>query len=248
MRRFPAVATGLALLLWHGAVRAPAMDHAHTLFDGVLKAHVRSGNVDYAALKADPAALDRYLDEVAAVSEPEFRRWTTEQQLSLLVNLYNAATLKLIIDHYPVRSIKDIGSLLRGPWDQPVVRWLGGTITLNHLEHQIIRPGYPATPETHFALVCAAKGCPPLREEAYVPERLASQLADQRRTFLADTAKNSMDAGRQRLNLSPIFKWYGDDFARQAGSVQAYLKATWPDVEDSWEIRYTDYDWSLNEP
>ncbi len=226
---------------------AVSFDHNHPLYDQIVKQYVKEGKVDYRALKDSPGDLTRYLGEAAEVSRSDFDAWAEDEQLALLINVYNAATLKLIIDYYPVTSIKKIGSLFKGPWDQPVVRLWGDTITLNNLEHDIIRKRYPHVPEIHFALVCAAMGCPPLRSEAFVPSRLKEQLADQRKMFLSQSEKNNFDANAKRLNLSPIFKWYGGDFEKHTGSVQVYLKAHWPSIDDSFSIRYTTYDWSLNE-
>jgi hypothetical protein len=172
--------------------------------------------------------------------------------MAFLINAYNAYTLQLIIDHHPVKSIKDIGSFFKGPWDQPVVRLFGRTLTLNNLEHDIIRVDYQE-PRIHFALVCAARGCPPLRNEAYLADRLEEQLDDQVRRFLATPDKNRVDASRRTVYLSPIFKWYGADFEKQHGSVLAALQPYWPKASASvlaqggFKIRYTDYDWSLNQ-
>lgn len=227
-------------------------DQTHPLFDQVLKRYVRNALVDYSALKANRQDLDRYLSEVATVAEPGFRAWPEKQRLAFLINAYNAYTLQLIVDHYPVKSIKDIGSWLKGPWDQPVVRLFGRTLTLNDLEHKILQVQY-AEPRIHFALVCAARGCPPLRNEAYVGNRLDAQLDDQARQFLGTPGKNRVDFTDHVIYLSPIFKWYGADFEKQAGSVLSFLKPYWP-AKDAAEIakggfsvRYTDYDWSLNQ-
>ena len=222
----------------------------HALFTSVLTNYVKDARVDYAALKAQPQDLTRYLDQVAAVSKAEFKKWSEPEQIAFLANAYNAYTLRLIIDHYPLKSIKDIGSFINGPWDQPVVKLFGETITLNTLEHKILRVDY-AEPRLHFALVCAAKGCPPLRNEAYVGVRLNEQLNDQGKQFLAETAKNRVEAAEHTVYLSPIFKWYAGDFEKKSGSVLAALKPYWPAKPvagyEEFEIRYTGYDWSLNE-
>ena len=222
----------------------------HALFTSVLTNYVKDARVDYAALKAHPQDLTRYLDQVAAVSKAEFKKWSEPEQIAFLANAYNAYTLRLIIDHYPLKSIKDIGSFFQGPWDQPVVRLFGETITLNTLEHKILRVDY-AEPRLHFALVCAAKGCPPLRNEAYVGVRLNEQLNDQGKQFLAETAKNRVEAAEHTVYLSPIFKCYAGDFEKKSGSVLAALKPYWPAKPvagyEEFEIRYTGYDWSLNE-
>ncbi len=245
MKAYPLLAAAAALAL--STAQAAPFDHEHARFGAVLAQHVASGAVDYAAIKAQPAELVGYLDELAAVGEPEFKSWSSDDQLAFLINLYNAATINLIVDHYPVKRIKDIGSLLNGPWDQTVVRLWGSTMTLNNLEHDTIRKRYDV-PEIHFALVCAAKGCPQLRGEPYTGAKLRAQLADQRDVFLSTASKNSLDIARRMVRLSPIFKWYGGDFDKTSGSLAAYLKLHWPGFEEDFAIRYTSYDWSLNEP
>jgi len=218
-------------------------DHTHAAYTEVVKAHVTNGQVDYKAIKAGPAALNGYLDSLAAVSERDFKAWTEPQQIAFLANLYNAATLKLVLDHYPLKSIKDIGNVFKGPWDQPVVRLFGRTITLNNLEHDILRKDYNE-PRLHMALVCAAKGCPILRGEAYVAERLDAQLDDQSRRYLASSAGLVLDRAKGEAHISSIFKWYGKDFPSVAAFVAKYSGQSL----DGLKIRYLDYDWSLNEP
>jgi hypothetical protein len=243
---------------------AEDFDQSHGLFTEILKAHVAHGLVDYAALKADPAALDRYLAELSRVSEGQMASWDRAEQLAFLLNLYNASTLRLILDHYPVESIKDIGSLFDGPWDQPVVGLYGRRISLNELEHGILRKIYHE-PRIHMALVCAAKGCPPLRSEAYTGRRLWEQLDDQTRQLLADPRKFRIDRERAIVYFSPIFKWYGDDFLTGstmsaglsgpertrraiAGFCLPYLAPADRSYLESqtYSVRFLDYDWSLN--
>lgn len=231
------------------AARAAGPEPLHASYDALLKARVKGGLVDYAGLKADRKPLDLYLSRLAKIAEPEFNGWSRDEQLAFLINLYNATTLRLIVDRYPVKSIKDIGGLLKGPWSQPVVRLFGGERTLNDLEHKLIRPRYKE-PRVHFALVCAARGCPPLREEAYVAARLAEQLDDQGRRFLGTPAKNRVEDST--LRLSPIFKWYAGDFAAEKGGVVGVAKRYLPAdaasrVPDDARVAYTDYDWSLND-
>jgi hypothetical protein len=231
---------------------AAEFDQTHALFTGMLTNYVKDARVNYAALKAHPQDLNRYLDQVAAVSKVEFKKWNEPQQIAFLSNAYNAYTLRLIIDHYPLKSIKDIGNIINGPWDQPVVKLFGETMDLNTVEHKILRVNY-AEPRLHFVLICAAKGCPPLRNEAYVGARLEEQLVAQAKQFLAESAKNRIAAAERTVYLSPILKWYGGDFEKKSGSVLAALKPYWPEksaaalAKGDFKIRYTDYDWSLNE-
>lgn len=225
-------------------------DHTHGSLDTLLKARVNQGLVDYAGLKAERASLDEYLTTAGAVSMADFQHWTRDEQLAFLINVYNAATLQLIIDAYPVDSIKSLGSLVKSPWSREVVQLFGKKISLDTLEHKIIRKNYNE-PRIHFALVCAAMGCPPLRSEAYQGTRLAEQLNDQVKTFLGTPSKNRLDAEKKILWLSPIFKWYGDDFNTASSSVVTfvapYLGAAGGDTLKDWAIEYTDYDWSLND-
>lgn len=244
---------------------AAVFDQTYAVYDGMLKTFVTDGRVDYLALKADPGALERYLDSAAGVLEAQFNSWSEPQRLAYLINLYNAATLRLIIDHYPVKSIKDIGSFFKGPWDQPVVRLFGEIITLNELEHDILRKRYNE-PRIHMALVCAAKGCPPLLSEAYTAKRLNEQLEAQSRRFLISPAGLRIDRDRNVLYVSSIFKWYGDDFRDRyspadgfiglnetersvANFCRGYLSASDGDylAKGAYSIKYLDYDWSLNE-
>jgi hypothetical protein len=253
-----------ALLLAAAGAGAAQFDHTHAAYDALLKQFVADGRVDYQGLKSDRSVLDHYLDSIAGISKATFSAWTESDQLAFLINLYNAATLKLIVDHYPIKSIKDIGSFFKGPWDQPVVRLFGETITLDNLEHDIIRKDY-SEPRIHLALVCAAKGCPPLRSEAYVAGRLDDQLDDQSRQFLASPAGLRIDRGGQVVYFSSIFKWYGKDFIDRfspatglsgldkteravAHFSSGYLFAADGDYLKSgvYSVKYLDYDWSLN--
>lgn len=244
---------------------AVEFDHRHAGYDALLKRFVADGRVDYQGLKSDPAGLNHYLGSLAEISETTFKTWTESEQLAFLINLYNAATLKLIINHYPVKSIKDIGSFFKGPWDQPVVELYGKTITLDNLEHDIVRVQY-SEPRIHLALVCAAKGCPTLRSEAYAADQLDARLDDQSRRFLASPAGLRIDRGGKVVYISSIFKWYGKDFIDRflpatgfsgldkteravAHFSSGFLSAADSDYLKSggYSVKYLDYDWSLNE-
>jgi len=248
---FLTVLAAFSLTSLSGFAQDSGFDHTHAAFTAVLQSHVKNEKVNYAALKASPDALGSYLASLAAVKEGIFNGWSKDQRLAFLINLYNAATLKLVVDHYPVKSIKDIGSFIKGPWDQPVVHVFGQTVTLNHIEHDIIRAKYDE-PRAHFALVCASIGCPPLRAEAFDAARLNEQLDDQGKVFFATTAKNRVDAKGGVLYLSPIFKWFTKDFTAKSGSVDKFVAPFFNDADKAsilsgkLDIEYTDYSWSLN--
>lgn len=233
---------------------AATFDREHRLLGLVLDRFVRNGLVDYAALKNSPRDLNQYLDSAAGVTEAEFQSWTANDQVAFLINLYNASTLILIVDNYPLKSIKDIGYVPHAAWRKLGVRYQGRSISLQTLEDDIIRANYPTYPGVHFALVCASMGCPPLRSEPYVGARLNEQLDEQARVFLADTNNNRVVAVRRTLMLSKIFKWYEEDFIRNGGSVVKYITPYMPEAdqedlkqESNWTVTYLEYDWRLNE-
>ena len=243
----------LALVLFGGG----SVDHS--AFTAVLNDHVHQGRVDYVSIKKDPR-FSRYMDELKA-SDPE-AILGRDNRLAYWINVYNAFTIKVVIDHYPINSIKDIGTggALLGQligqtvWDKKVVTLAGRTYTLNQVEHEIIRP-YFKDPRVHFALVCAAKSCPELRNEAYTGDRVDSQLDDQAREFLNDNSKNVIRIDGMTAKLSPIFKWFQTDFAKDEKGVLDYI-ASFLSEKDAglvqsqvqrFSISYLDYDWSLNE-
>lgn len=231
-------------------VSAQGFDHQHALFNTVLQQHVSKGDVNYAAIKANPEQLEKYIAQAAAVSRAEFDGWNQAEKISFLSNLYNAVTLKLIIDNYPVKSIKKIGGFFTSPWSLKVVPLFGEQESLDYLEHKVIRKWFNE-PRIHFALVCAAKSCPPLRSEAYVPSRMDEQFDDQGRVFMAQTSKNRVSGDGSTLVLSKIFDWYGGDFTTGDRSVADYVKPYLPEaararLASNPRLKYSDYDWSLN--
>ncbi len=227
------------------------IDHKHATFTAVLKRHVKDENVDYAGLKKDSGELNAYLDALAAVPEAAFKKWEQKQQMAFLINLYNAATLKLVIDHYPVKSIKDIGNVVKGPWKQEVVRLFGKLETLDHIEHDLLRPKYQ-DPRVHFAVNCASIGCPALRAEAFQAAKLDAQLDEQARAFLQDRTKNYLDPKNKTLHLSSIFDWFKEDFTTKSGTVEKFIAPYFNEADrqvieqGGLKIKSTDYDWKLN--
>jgi len=253
-----------ALLLAHPVFAGPEpFDHQHALFTAVLENHVRwnaegtATTVDYAALKAGPQTLDHYLQSLSAVTRKEFDSWTGDKQLAFLINAYNAFTLKLIIDNYPIESIKNIGRFWQKPWRIRFFRLLEEEMHLDQVEHEIIRePGKYDEPRIHFAVNCAAVGCPALRDRAFTADQLEKQLDDSTRRFLRDRSRNYFDADADVLHVSSIFRWYRDDFetagtlsewlARYADEL-AYKKQQRQRIKAGVPVKFLDYDWKLNE-
>lgn len=227
------------------------IDQTHSAFTAILKRQVKDDRVDYETLKRNPTELNTYLETLASVPETTFNKWNSDQQMAFYINLYNAATLKLIIDNYPVKSIKDIGNILRGPWKQKVVRVFGKVKTLDYIEHDLLRAKYK-DPRIHFAVNCASIGCPPLRPEAFQGATLDTQLDEQGRAFLQDTTKNRLNPKDRTLYLSKIFKWFKKDFTAKSGTVEKFVAPYFNERDariirqGGLSIKYTDYDWSLN--
>ena len=217
----------------------------------MLKNHVSGAKVDYTGIKKSPAKLNSYLDSLANVRKSDYENWSTDEKMAFLINLYNAATIKLIIDNQPLESIKDIGSIVNGPWKQEVVRLWGKIDTLDHVEHDLLRPKFK-DPRVHFAVNCASIGCPDILNEAFQASKLDAQLDKQTRAFLADSSRNRLDAKNKTLYLSSIFDWFKEDFVKKSGSVEKFVAPYFNDKDRAviqrggLKIKYTEYDWSLN--
>jgi hypothetical protein len=222
-----------------------------------------SSRVDYSGFLADQGALQTYLGALSSVTPTEYRDWTREQKLAFLINAYNAFTVKLVLTRYPdLKSIKDLGSLLKSPWKKEFFSLLGVERSLDDLEHGLIRaPGAFDEPRIHFAVNCASVGCPMLRDEAYVAERLDAQLEDAVRRFLGDRSRNRYDSASATLEVSRIFDWYKADFEKVNRGITsvAHFLARYADIiahgaspravirQGQARIRYLDYDWALND-
>jgi hypothetical protein len=247
----------LVIVLCLGAGIAHAactsVDRAHAQWSTILARWVKHGGVDYAGLEREgQPALAAYLAALSGACGPDYERWTGAERLAFWINAYNAFTVRLILDHYPVASIRKIGWLPGAAFRTkfiPMEGLKGGTISLDEIENGTLRSAF-REPRIHFALVCASRSCPALRDEAYRGADLDSQLDDQARTFLHDPAKNRVDVGARTLYLSPIFKWFRGDFEGAAGSLPSYVARYLDDgtahVSD-FSVEFLDYDWSLND-
>ena len=202
-----------------GAVFAQ-FDHAHGAWNALLKKHVvlidggKASQARYAGFAQDRAQLKAYLDSLAKVSEAEFKGWSKPQQMAFLINAYNAYTVEKILTRYPdIKSIWDFGKVFGNPFKDSFFVLLGRPGTLDRIEHETLRAkGAYDEPRVHFAVNCASIGCPMLREEAYVADRLDAQLEEQARRFLADRSRNRLNAKTGSLEVSRIFDWFKDDW------------------------------------
>ncbi|TCO78307.1 DUF547 domain-containing protein [Chromatocurvus halotolerans] len=217
--------------------------------------------IDYAGIQRQRDRLRSYLHRLSDVEAETFAEWPESERLAFLINAYNAWTVELILDEYPdIASIKDIGGWFGSPWKQAIAPLLGEKRTLDDIEHGMIRgSGEFDEPRIHFAVNCASIGCPALRAEAYVADRLDAQLEAQTRNFLKDRSRNRWRDGR--LYVSPLFKWYREDFEAgwrgtdsltdflvlYSGALGLSANQTEALQAGNVDIRYTDYDWRLND-
>ncbi len=232
--------------IWVAGAGVYAAQVDDSLFASLLSRHVKDGVVDYRGFKDDEAILDQYLESLAAV-DPE--PLAADDQFAFYVNAYNAWTIKLILSRYPdIRSIKDLGGLFSSPWKKTIARIDGGLLTLDQIEHDILRKRFK-DPRVHFAVNCASKSCPPLQGEPFAGSHLNDQLNQAATAFINAPRFNRLEGNT--LWVSKIFDWFSKDFH---GDVIGYF-IQFADVplRDQLEknkgrikVEYLDYDWTLN--
>ncbi|MFQ5902341.1 MAG: DUF547 domain-containing protein [Candidatus Binatia bacterium] len=265
----------ISLLAWSiGADSVEAGSRVdYDAYRKMLARFVRDGWVDYRSLKRDREKLDGYVKSLSEIDRSAYETWGDKEKVAFWINAYNGLTLKIVLDNYPIKSSVRLSSFfypsnsirqIPGAWDQITHPIMGRLLTLDQIEHEILRKQFNE-PRIHFALVCASRSCAPLRSEPYVGEKLIEQLDDQVKVFLRDSKKNRFDREERVLYLSKIFQWFGDDFVRRFGNngfpnhgkkiravlsfISHYLSPkereflAWPDLR----IEYLPYDWSLNE-
>lgn len=237
------------VLLLAGPVGA---EEPHDVFDQLLAHYATDEGVRYeawAAEKDDRARLDAYLAELQQI---EVSRLDVADALAFWINLYNAATLKLVLDHYPIESLRDLSDEDTTPWQRPLVIVEERSLSLDQIEHDILRAEFGEA-RIHFALNCAARGCPPLRPEAFRGATIDEQLEKATLDAIHDPAYVKVECrdGDGGIYLSRIFEWYAEDFAKAAGSVHYFLADRREDrltiLRERCELIYSRYDWSLNE-
>ena len=268
-RHFLLVAASVAAACLGAPVYAASFDHGHTAWTTLLKKHVvlleggKASRLRYAGMAADSAALQAYLATLSALGSADFDGFSKPQQQAFLINAYNAFTVDLVLTRYPkLESIKELGNLLQSPWKRKFVALLGSTTSLDGIEHEMLRVrGRYDDPRVHFAVNCASIGCPMLREEAFVAERLDAQLDEQAQRFLSDRGRNRWNPATGKLEVSKIFDWYGEDFKlghRGIASLPAFLARYADRLADApadreriaaqkLPLSFLDYDWRLND-
>lgn len=210
---------------------------SHQIFDDLLRKHVSStGKVNYVGFKKDQTKLKAYLKQLEGQSVEN--SWSKNKKLAYWINAYNAYTIDMITNNYPLKSITDLEG--GKPWDKTFIKLNGKTLSLNNIENDIIRPTFKDA-RIHFAVNCAAKSCPPLMNKAWTEGNIQTELDTRTRTFINNTAYNTISGGTAKI--SKIFEWYAVDF----GNLNDYLaKYSKTEVTGATKISYNEYDWSLN--
>ncbi len=217
----------------------------HTPWTDLLQKWVTAdGKVNYMGFQKDETQLDQYLASLS--HNPPGKNWNDASKLAYWINAYNAFTVKLILKHYPLKSIKDISDglpMISSPWDIKFFKIGGIDFDLNTIEHDILRKQFQE-PRIHFAINCASFSCPKLRNEAFEANRLDAQLTEQTKDFLQNLDKNQI--AKQHTKLSKIFSWFATDF-NQHSSIPKFVAQYHSDFNAQNDLDYLDYNWSLNE-
>lgn len=253
------IAVGTFLIILLTSVSAFAFDHSYSGWDQFLRRYVKGGLVDYSVIKKSPAEFEKIVRELESVTIKEYESWTSPQKMAFWINAYNVGAMKHILDNYPIKKAFGL-SALRYPansiqqipdvWDKPVLNLLGKKVSLNHVENEVLREEFD-DPRIHFAIVCASIGCPVLKEEPYIADQLDDQFNNQVKQFVNTPSKFRYDADKDLLFLSPIFKWFGEDFEKKGGVI-SFLKNYVPQdtaskLSNTTRIEWQDYDWHLND-
>lgn len=241
---------------WLTHDKASEMTVDHGDFDRFLMTYIsvdRRGlnRVDYGGVSdADRALLEKYIETLALTKVSHFNR---PEQMAFWINAYNALTLRVVLEHYPVASIRDIdlseGFFADGPWDEKVLSVEGFALSLNDIEHRILRPIWN-DPRIHYAVNCASIGCPNLAPNAYRSASLEEML-DQAAVAFVNAPRN-IEFISDELTVSKIYSWFAADFGGDGASILKHLRQyADDDLQDrlksvSHIFDYT-YDWSLND-
>ncbi|MFQ5484920.1 MAG: DUF547 domain-containing protein [Desulfobacterales bacterium] len=218
----------------------------NSIWASLLEKYVKNGVVNYQGFKTDEESLNRYLKVLEKI-DPDML--SPNEQFAFYVNAYNAWTIKLILSGYPgIKSIKDLGSFFKTPWKKKICRIGGAIITLDDIEHKILRARFK-DPRVHFAVNCASKSCPPLLSEPYRGNDLDTQLDNSTRSFINNPLQNRIESGT--LYVSRIFKWFPNDFNNDVfGFLLKYADGDFKKEliakKGKLKIKYLKYDWSLN--
>lgn len=246
---------GLILASILMSASAFSFDHSYKSWDDMLQASVKmyefKSEVNYDYFVKNKDELKKYNATLSAVTKAEFDKWSKDQQLTFLINVYNSFTIQLIADHYPVNSIKDRKISWLSPFNKEFFVLFGKKRSLSEVEHKMIRKWFEEY-RIHFAIVCASIGCPALQNKAFTPENMEELLAKGQDIFLGDNTRNRYDEKTNEIQVSKIFKWFKEDFEKKHGNIKNYFWSVWKMDESKKakfmkaDVEHLDYDWNLN--
>ncbi len=224
-------------------------ENLHQTFDELLQKYVHGNRFDYEGIFNNKKDLQQLFDYVDLLEKQNTASWEKNDALAFWINLYNAATLELVLQNYPLKSIKDIGGLFSSPWKREVATVAGRKLNLDAIENDVIRKEF-GDARIHFAVNCASIGCPPLANYAYSGKQLDAQLNENTKRALNDP--NWVKITEDKLWVTKIFDWYKGDFEADAGSVRKFIAKFRPAdqqiiLDDSRKIETMDYNWNLNQ-
>ena len=213
-----------------------------SIFNDLLQKHVtKDGVVDYKAFKNDEAKLNSFIAYLEKTSPDN--TWSANKQKAFWINAYNAYTIKLILENYPLKSIMNIKQKGKTAWKIPFAKVGGKTYTLDHIEHKILRKKL-FDPKIHVGVNCASGSCPKLGNKAFTEENVEAELTQLMKDFVNDSSRNKITT--KKVKISEIFNWFKSDFTKN-GSVIDYLnKYSETEINSKAKISYLKYDWSLN--
>ncbi len=220
---------------------------SHELWDELLKKHVTAdGVVDYEGFVKDKKQVNEYLEYLN--QNPPQENWSREEKMAFWINVYNVATVKLIVDNYPVESIQDLQPTLKIPfihdvWHKEFFEIGGEDRSLDEVEHGILRKEFNE-PRIHFGVNCASISCPKLLNEAYTAEKLDEQLDKQARYFINTDRYNQI--APNNIKISKIFRWFTGDFTENGSLIDFLNQYTEVTINEDAEVDYLDYNWGLN--
>jgi len=217
---------------------------SHAKWEVLLKTHVsKSGVVNYKGFKSDQVILNAYLNQLE--SNAPTSSWSKNETMAYWINAYNAYTVQLMVNNYPLKSIMDLKYNGKSAWDYKWIKIGSETLSLNDIEHEKLRKKYKDA-RIHFAVNCASFSCPVLLNTAYTADKLEAQLEAQAILFINDPKRNQISSGSAKV--SQLFEWYQDDFTAGGKSVIDYLnKYSKTKIKAGTNISYINYNWNLNE-
>lgn len=218
--------------------KSEAVPTNHANWNGLLQKYVsKNGLVNYKGFKKDSNALSAYLKELAAMTPT--KEWSRNATLAYWINTYNAYTVKLIVDNYPTKSIKDIND----PWGKKFITLAGAKYSLEGIENEILRK--MNEPRIHFAINCASVSCPSLLNEAFTEAKIEQQLKNVTKSFVNDKTKNNITASK--IEVSKIFDWFAADFKSKGGVIDFLNLYSSTKISDKAQVAFKEYNWNLNE-